>query len=82
MNCWYCDRPAHGICQFCGRAVCRDHVQYMPYILAVLGSGTKADGYKGLVVPEAIYCGVCKPKDEPVLLEPLNRTYPDKEVHR
>jgi len=43
----------------------------MPYILEIFGSGSKDDGYKGLVVPDVLWCGVCKPKDEPVKLEPL-----------
>jgi len=30
MNCWHCDRPAHALCQFCGRAVCKDHFNYVP----------------------------------------------------
>jgi hypothetical protein len=72
MNCWHCDRPAHAVCRFCGRAVCREHVQKMPYILEVFGSETQE--YKGLVVPDVVHCGVCKPKDDPVILEPLKKT--------
>ncbi len=71
MNCWSCDRPAHGVCRFCGRAVCREHAQHMPYILEIYGNNSEGNGYKGLVVPDVLYCGVCKPKNEPVTLEPL-----------
>lgn len=71
MNCWHCDRPAHGVCRFCGRAVCREHAQKMSYILEIYGGQSAQEGYKGLVVPDAVYCGVCKPQDDPVKLEPL-----------
>lgn len=71
MNCWYCERPAHGVCRFCGRAVCREHAQKMPYILEVFGQPSENGGYKGLVVPDVLYCGVCKPKDDPVNLDIL-----------
>jgi hypothetical protein len=43
----------------------------MPYILAVYGNGGEDDAYKGLVVPDVVHCAVCKPKDDPVTLEPL-----------
>jgi hypothetical protein len=35
MLCWKCEQPANGICRFCGRAICKDHAQPMPYILTV-----------------------------------------------
>jgi hypothetical protein len=35
MNCWHCDRPAHRLCQFCGRAVCKEHVKTLPHIVAL-----------------------------------------------
>lgn len=69
MNCWHCDRPAHATCLFCGRAVCRDHAASLPHLLAVYqgNAGTP----KGLVVPDAIHCGICAPRDDPVTLEVL-----------
>ncbi len=69
MNCWYCERPAHGGCVFCGRAVCRTHVQTLPHLLAVFRGADAV--MRGLVVPDAVYCGVCRPRDEPVELEML-----------
>ncbi len=72
MNCWTCERPAQGICRFCGRAVCREHAQHMPYSLEIFAEVSSSEtSYKGLVVPDVLYCGVCKPKDEPVALDPL-----------
>jgi hypothetical protein len=70
MNCWHCDRPAHGVCRFCGRAVCRDHFQKMPFILEIY---TGQDGaHKAVVVEDTLYCGVCKPHEAPVTLKDLS----------
>jgi hypothetical protein len=69
MNCWHCDRPAHGVCRFCGRGVCREHAQTLPHIEA-LYRGEK-DVQKALVVAEALFCGVCRPQDDPLELPQL-----------
>ena len=69
MNCWHFDRPAHGVCRFCGRGVCKEHAQTMPHILEIYrdDKGT----HKALVVADALYFGVCKPKEDPVALPQL-----------
>jgi hypothetical protein len=69
MNCWHCDRPAHGSCRFCGRGVCREHARTLPHIEALYrdDKGTQ----KALVVGNALYCGVCQPKEDPVELPQL-----------
>jgi hypothetical protein len=69
MNCWTCDRPAHAVCQFCGRAVCRDHVATLPAILTTFTD--KDSNLQALVAPDAVHCGTCKPKGRPVKLEGL-----------
>jgi hypothetical protein len=69
MNCWHCDRPAHGVCRFCGRAVCREHAQVLPHIEALYHDENGVQ--KALVVGEALYCGVCRPQDDPVELPQL-----------
>jgi hypothetical protein len=69
MNCWHCDRPAHAVCQFCGRGVCRDHTGTLPHIEAVFHD--RELNHKALVVPEAVYCGVCRPREDPVDLPDL-----------
>ena len=69
MNCWHCDRPAHGSCRFCGRAVCRDHAQNLPHIEDIYCDDQGV--HKALVVADALYCGVCRPKDDPVELPQL-----------
>ena len=70
MNCWTCDRPAHGVCRFCGRAVCRDHVKVLPSILALFRADDQS--LQALVEPEAVHCGTCKPRGRPVRLEGLD----------
>lgn len=67
MECWHCNRPAHGTCRFCGRAICRDHAQKMPFVLEIYRG--KDSELKAVVVDDALYCGVCKPQDAPVPLK-------------
>jgi hypothetical protein len=67
MECWHCNRPAHGVCRFCGRAICRDHAQRMPFILETFNDH---EGHtKAIVVDDTLYCGLCKPKDTPIELK-------------
>jgi len=69
MNCWHCERPAHGTCRFCGRGLCKEHAQTLPHIEAIYqGEGATL---KALVVADALWCGVCKPKEDPVELPQL-----------
>jgi hypothetical protein len=70
MNCWHCDRPAHGVCKFCGRAVCREHAQTLPYVVDVFRN--KFGAFRGLVVADALYCNVCEPQEEPISMEILD----------
>jgi len=59
-----------GVCRFCGRAVCEDHVRTLPYILELLAS----EHTRALVVEDALFCGACRPRpdllDLPELDEP------------
>lgn len=71
MNCWHCERPAVGACVFCGRGVCKDHAQSMPHPLSVYR--TKEGKLNALVVPDALYCGVCKPKEDPVDISEIEK---------
>jgi hypothetical protein len=61
--CWICASPANGTCRFCGRAVCREDAKLHPFVLEVYPA--KGTLY-GLAVEDALHCGVCKPKPEPV----------------
>lgn len=69
MNCWHCDRPAHACCRFCGRAVCKEHTQVFPHIEAIYRN--EQGIHKALVVANAVYCGVCQPREDPIELPPL-----------
>lgn len=69
MHCWHCERPAHGNCKFCGRAICREHVSTLPHIVDIYAS--KDGAPKAVVVADALFCGVCKPRGEPIELSEL-----------
>ncbi len=65
MQCCHCDVTARGVCRFCGRALCPDHMQNLkPFVLTIYVG--KENTPKAVVVEDALYCGVCKPKPEPV----------------
>ena len=52
MNCWHCERPAHGACIFCGRAICKEHVREMPHIVALYRDSKNAQ--KAIVTARAL----------------------------
>jgi len=64
MQCWKCDQPANGICAFCGRAVCKDHAQPMPYIQTVYIGQKQIP--KAIVVSGALHCGMCSLSPDPI----------------
>lgn len=69
MLCFHCDEPARGVCVFCGRALCVDHMRKMPSVVSVyIGA---ADTPKAIVVANALFCGVCKPQPEPIEMPEL-----------
>jgi hypothetical protein len=70
MDCWTCERTALGACRFCGRGVCRQHARTQPFILEVF-RGTEHKVLRGLVVDDALHCGVCRPKGDPLELKEL-----------
>ncbi len=63
MNCWHCDRPANGVCRFCGRGICKDHAKFMPYAVAAF---VHREQLNALSVDNVLWCGICKPSDEPI----------------
>lgn len=69
MDCWHCRRTAVGVCRFCGRGICEDHVQTKPFILELF----KTNGVtRSLVVEDALSCGACTPRPEPIELPELD----------
>jgi hypothetical protein len=69
MNCFHCDRSAHPTCKFCGRAVCKEHIQTAPSIVSLFKGDE--EGQKAVVIPDAVWCGVCTLREEPVSLPEL-----------
>ena len=65
MNCWECNRPAHGICKFCGRGVCKDHVKERIHVVSVY---CKEGDEKAIISKKALFCGHCIPVGEPISL--------------
>jgi hypothetical protein len=68
MDCWHDRKTAIGVCRFCGRGLCEDHVKNHPYILELYRG---EDVIKALVVEDALYCGVCTPRPDPLSLPEL-----------
>lgn len=69
MLCHACDIAARGVCRFCGRGVCRDHLGEMPYILTVY---TGADAIpRAIVVADVLWCGLCRPQPDPIPMPEL-----------
>ncbi len=58
MQCYVCEAPARGVCQFCGSGVCRDHARTARHV-----SGIATDAYPIVtdfaVVENALWCGRC-----------------------
>jgi hypothetical protein len=69
MNCWHCKHTAVGTCRFCGRGICENHVKARPYILELW---QKDGGAWALVVDDALHCGACHPRPNPVALPELD----------
>jgi hypothetical protein len=71
MQCWVCGLAAQGVCRFCGRAICREDAKELPFVLEVYPSNGQL---LGLALDNALYCGICQPKREPVRMEFLEKT--------
>jgi hypothetical protein len=69
MDCWHCRRTAVGTCRFCGRGVCEDHAQEHAYILELFRS---REVRKALVVEDALFCGACSVRPDPLELPELD----------
>jgi hypothetical protein len=69
MKCFHCEQEARGVCIFCGRAPCNEHMKTMPAILTIYVG--EANTPKAVVESDALYCGVCKPQPEPIEMPEL-----------
>jgi len=70
MLCWHCRVAAIGTCRFCGRAVCNEHVRTQPFILTL--DRTVHGVTRALVVEDALHCGACRPRSDPLELPELD----------
>ena len=55
--------------------MCEDHVQTQPYILELFRGGTVT---QALVVEDALFCGACTPRPDPIDLPELDA--PEREA--
>jgi len=69
VDCWHCRRTAVGLCRFCGRSVCENHALTRPYILELFQGPL---GTRALVVEDALHCGACTVRPDPVPLPELD----------
>jgi hypothetical protein len=69
VDCWTCRRTAVGVCRFCGRGVCENHSEERPYILELF---RRTNATNALVVEDALYCGTCTPRPDPIQLAELD----------
>jgi len=70
LDCWSCRRTAVGTCRFCGRGVCEDDAEQRAYILNLFRG---VDATKALVVEDALFCGKCTVRPDPMPLPELDR---------
>ncbi len=69
MDCWTCRRTAVGACRFCGRGTCEDHAETQPFVLELFRTHEIT---RALVVEDALYCGQCSPRPDPIDLPELD----------
>jgi len=70
VRCWECGEPAAAICKFCGRAVCKEHMKKMPYILTIYDEDD--DIPKAIVVADAVWCQKCNPQPSPISMPEID----------
>ena len=76
MRCWICGATADGVCRFCGRAICKTHARTQAFLFAAWPT---AAGLRALAIEDALWCGVCHPRPDPIPAEFLD-VQPPSEV--
>lgn len=66
MKCIACDDDARAVCQMCGRAVCREHIQERPFVSGFQEYSLMLPSLKGVTVRDAVWCGCCHPEYQSV----------------
>ena len=63
MKCITCDNEARAVCQFCGRAVCADHIQPRRFVSGYASvGGIFSFSDNAVSVDDAVWCGLCHPE--------------------
>jgi hypothetical protein len=70
VRCWVCGGDAEGVCRFCGRAICKTHARTKPFLFDTWDDGGRL---RALGIEDALHCGVCKPRPDPVDADFLKR---------
>jgi hypothetical protein len=55
---------------FCGRAICKEHAQDLPHIVALYRD--QRGKQRAVVTARALFCGICEPREDPVEMPELN----------
>jgi hypothetical protein len=62
MKCIKCDQEARAVCQFCGRAVCKEHIQKARFVTGYTSrAGFWGSSDNAVSVEDAVWCGECHP---------------------
>ena len=63
MKCITCDKDAHAVCQFCGRAVCKEHIQEKRFVSGYTSlGGILSSTDNAFSIEDAVWCGGCHPE--------------------
>ncbi len=73
MRCWVCGGTADGVCRFCGRGICKEHAREKPFLFEAWDEGGVL---RGLAIEDALHCGVCQPRPDPIDLDFLRSDSP------
>jgi hypothetical protein len=73
VRCWVCGGEGEGLCRFCGRGVCKEHARTRAFLFE---AWDQAGTLRGLAVEDALHCGVCKVRPDPVDVEFLRKGEP------
>ena len=62
MKCVECEEEAVAICKFCGRAVCKEHIQVNVFVSGYTSWGGAFSLTNNAVrIEDAVWCGICHP---------------------
>jgi hypothetical protein len=63
MKCIKCENEARAVCQFCGRAVCQEHISEQRFVSGYTSlGGIWSSTDNAFSVDDAVWCGMCHPE--------------------